>query len=692
MNLQFVQADMLAAVNPVDVPQRGVKRPLLGAPVNVPNNLPAFRGKLVAPVGALKVPKLSQGNKNNRETNVGIPYSRVCPLEFLSSWTGRLSPGDVAFVFKEPPGFLSSNSTGNNATNGTATMSRVIGLDGVNRLLHGTSSPDGWVAGHNVLVVDPGKSALNVLTIGPNEKLGGFKLRMLDSVRLDGVVQSNDEPFSFTSNGKRDAAVFNNVIQGVCPRVNNGYLLYDPRANPSYNISSSNQSGVLPGLSQMTHGAAPLRTVEAYPRGSIEGGYHLGGGAVVGRVGSPWLGDRSDFLAAFTGTFTAYPAQMFDRNVQALDSLFIGVRAYELSTESKLKVWNENHTEKLFQNPTEARTKSCFFYQLVPFSSRKAWLAQFVQDELSKKKRELLQNEVDLLKPANPGKSYLTLLQMAENALANPRSNGAALEEQERRRQMAKVVADGLRHKYVSINASLASHSKGAKKSRFDDDMFDAVRTEDLGMMVGAWHLGKVLDVQSMRHASYEGGPEDTSFAVSLDVQIGWRNAFPLVGGSIVVNGDTGVIDAFASAAMQTNSVRTVEYGSNTFTPLSTKSGRFGESVNNPVQTVKKEQLAVDTFNAQHPAMSHTVGKLFGSSLYSTDVVQTLARSLNGGAKMPRSWETRVPARWPNINSAWIAIFELGKKISNKFLDDPNNSESSVRFKDLAKLLYTVAL
>ena len=38
-----------------------------------------------------------------------------------------------------------------------------------------------------------------------------------------------------------------------------------------------------------------------------------------------------------------------------------------------------------------------------------------------------------------------------------------------------------------SINNSLFHHNRGTKTSRFDDDIFDAVRTDDLRMMVGAW-------------------------------------------------------------------------------------------------------------------------------------------------------------------------------------------------------------
>jgi len=70
-----------------------MKRSLQGSPASIPNNLPAFRGKkLAAPDKNVKVPKLTQGNRPNEGSNIAIPYNRICPLEFLSGWSGRLSP------------------------------------------------------------------------------------------------------------------------------------------------------------------------------------------------------------------------------------------------------------------------------------------------------------------------------------------------------------------------------------------------------------------------------------------------------------------------------------------------------------------------------------------------------------------------------------------------------------------------
>ena len=205
-----------------DNPQRGVKRGLLGNPVSVPNQLPGFRGRIVDAGGPVRAPKPRNGNLNNSTSNIRVPYNRVAPLEFLSSYTGRLSPGDVVFVSKYAPGFVGRKSDFNhqinNATLGVNTMTRVVGLDGLNRLLMG-SNPQGWQVGLNVLWLneDPNlnfNQAMRPTDVSSGSNTAKFKLSVLDEYRLDGLVISNDEPGTFTSSGSRDNALFNVAIQG----------------------------------------------------------------------------------------------------------------------------------------------------------------------------------------------------------------------------------------------------------------------------------------------------------------------------------------------------------------------------------------------------------------------------------------------------------------------------------------------
>ena len=600
---------LLGAVTPSDAPQAGVKRNLQGKPTNVPNNLPAFRGRDVAPGGNVKVPKLNQGNKPNQQTNVAIPYNRVCPLEFLSGWTGRLAPGDVAFILKYPPGFLASLPNANNATAGTATMSRVIGVDGVNRMLHGSSNPQGWRVGVNVLYLnDPNQPVGEAVATSPltlkkivrdlqgNEK-EVFRLDVLENSRVDGIVKSNDEPFSFTSNGSRDAVVFNNVIQGPT-LVNNGYLLYEPEANPGYNVNGAG--------SGQKHGALPLRTVEAHPRGSVEGGYHLGGGGHgrPGVVGSQtWLGHgQYDYVAAFTGTYSTYPGQMFDRHVQPMNSLYLGLRAYELSTEAKLKLKRADDSLIFADDPAgraDAAAAQCYFYQYMPFASRKAWLCQYVHDEVL--------------------------------------------------RGLAQTPAVSQQATVDRINNSLVNHNKGAKKSRFDEDIFDAVRTEDLANMVGAWHLGRVLDIKSQRLTAYDGGPSDTGFSLMVDVQIGWQDARPVPGGA----------DDLAEQAADALICATA-YSSREFDPIT-----HVQAPRPPAQNDPLNRRAIDQHNAQFPSLKKTLGGIVAESLETGFALYAQLRRVNDGNSLfgkvnPNFNLARtIGVRWPVLDKAWKAITDV---------------------------------
>lgn len=554
-------------------PQAGVKRPLPGGadPTQVPSAQPGFRGQPIgAPDQPITVTQLSQGNKPNAQTNVPIPLSRVCPLEFLSGYTGRVAPGDVAFVHKEPPGFLSKQPTGANGTNGTATMSRVLGVDGVNRLLHGAHNPDGWAVGHNVLVVDAGASPMQVLS---NTVLGGFTLKVLDSVRLDGIVKSNDEPYAFTSNGSRDAVLFNTVIQGPAI-VNNGFLYYEPAANP--NDTS--------------------RGVEAHARGTHEGGYHVGGPTAAP---GDWLRGRAhDYVATFTGNHAAYPCQMFDRAVTPMSTLYLGLRAYELTSVDILTTqlrkdadsppgsWFASQPEVLAAvqalgpSPSSAavakakttaqaavlKRTAVYFYQLLPFSSRAAHLCQRVHDETTAIR-------------SNPNDS-----------------------DDVKTRKVGELMA--------KINGMLHSKRGDERRSAFDDDPFDAIRTADLVSMVGAWTVGRVLDVAAMRHTAYHGGPADTSFALTVDVQISFRRAFFALGGSAAT--DSRTAEDVAAEHRQR-----VEYGTNDV-DRNGKTRWDTEDANDPrraEEQLRKDQLAVDTFNAQFPSMQQMVGTLFGAGM-----------------------------------------------------------------------------
>lgn len=472
---------------------KGVKRSVLGNPVGVPHQLPGFRGRVVDAGGPIKAPKLRNGNVNNQTSNVRIPYNRVCPLEFLSSYQGRLGPGDLIFSHKYPPGFVSSRPYANNATLGINTLSRVVGLDGLNRILMG-SGPNGWRLGENVY------SAKDNLADGAYGVLSStdsvYALTALNEYRLDGIVISNDEPGSFTSSGTRDNALFNVAIQGPV-ETNNGFLMYEEP------VGTSQKYNPLTGVTNM-------RTVEAHARGSVESGMHIDPSPLMpGKVGSTYQQGRGkvDFVSNFCGTYAMYPSQMFDRRVESLNTLYVGLRAYKLSTDAK-KLLTTSTGALYFPDgtpPLVIEAAPMYFYQYLPFSSRVASVIQDVSD----KELELATEEV--AKAQNIEQSEVTESQITAFAWSKS--------EQERKDSRTSAA------KKLGSHVNRQQSSAGLPSAPFDNATYDPIRSDDMWNMVGAWTLGRVLDTKAAVHERYAGGPRDAAFSCIVDVGISWRAA-----------------------------------------------------------------------------------------------------------------------------------------------------------------------
>ena len=472
---------------------KGVKRSVQGNPVGVPRQLPGFRGRSVDAGGPVKAPKLRNGNNNNEISNVRIPYNVVCPLEFLSSYQGRLGPGDLCFRYRYPPGFTKSQSTALNTTLGVNTLSRVVGLDGLNRLLMG-SGPNGWRLGENVYEVPDNKledGAYGVLS----SKTGVFALTTLNEYPLQGIVISNDEPGAFTSNGNRDNAIFNLAIQGPT-ETNNGFLMYE---NPTK--ATANLYNPLTGVTN-------LRTVEAHARGSAESGMHIEGTHMPGRVGSDFQNSRGkvDFVANFCGTYAMYPSQMFDRRVESMNTLYVGLRAYELSVAAKRQLTTSMGEKRFADSDSDVvlESKKLYFYQFLPFSSRVAHVIQAVTNKHEEVVRDTIAaaNDVDAATiPAGAVKAYMQRPEEAEKGRINAAKKVGAIKQQ--------------------TETSLPS-------AHFDTATYDPIRSKDLFAMVGAYQVGRVLDTKAAVHERYAGGPRDTAFSCIVDVQVGWRAALPV--------------------------------------------------------------------------------------------------------------------------------------------------------------------
>ncbi len=679
----------ISAVAPSETPQAGTKRGLQGNPTTVPRNLPAFRGKKVSnPSNDIKVPGLQQSNKPNRQTNIRIPYSRIAPLEFLSQWSGRLSPGDVAFAQRTPIGFASRTgpkpSTGANDPmaggrgnpndarygNGQQTVSRVIGLDGLNRLLHGATAPGGWVEGVNVFrgpnaygvvregdelddVMDNDPRATNMASLpttnadtieahneavfeaanasGPpagalrsyireydGSKVGRFRISLLNDYPLDGVIISNDEPESFTSNGSRDATIFNIAIQGptLC---NNGFLKYTGAAST---------------------GPDGARMVEAYPRGSLEVERHIQSASqsthIASKGGSPWLPPGMyDFVAAFTGGYTSYPQQMFDRQLQPMNELYVGVRAFQLTMTDHTKIV---HPDGRGGGTAALETgESFWFYQLMPFSSHKAWLITQMDEAL-----------------AMPDDGNNSSRAKELDAQGNPLSYYSNKEA--RAMAISRIDKDGIRHASSTLRAP------------FDADPFDAVRSADLHNLIGAWRVGRVMDIKAMRYSAYDGGPADTGFATTVDVQVAWQSARSV---ESLYQGDA------ADRARDYRNDRNAMYAISQPTGMRGRdptafhpNAGYDKSVKVPdssmgldkkdsLRYIPRKRLRREDAVHSRPSLAAAVGRSVGRSLFSSPA-GTFVRLGTAGVDTVDYEYMRMPTT--QSRSAWLSLLRLVSK------------------------------
>jgi len=523
-------------------PLSGVKRALNGRPTGLPGSQPSFRGNRVAPENTPKAPKLANGNRQNAGTNVTIPYAFVCPLEMLDQWCGRLAPGDVCFSSRYPISFMGSNSGANakRAAYGgpTQTVGRIIGLDGMNKLQHGATAPRGWVLGENVFECDPGHAfkvvrtesfggdtetaqlrsgaSLNdfyVPTKATNKsaksieeshaRTGTFRISVLNEHQLQGVVLSNDEPGVTTSSGKRDATIFNVCIAGKA-MVNNGFCHYDgENIDQDGNVVLSPENQPVPGSNPIV-GA---RTVETQPRGSLEVERHMSrplytmgtttdSSGNVNTHGAGWLPQGSyDWVSAFTGGYSQYPVQCFDRQIAPSSDVYIGLVAIKLS-ETQLKLLTN---DKGGTYNTDANLEY-YYYQWLPFSSRKAYLLEEVTQLRAKR---------DFYAAAIIDAGVAADAQALAAAKARLKATEAAL-------------------RAIKVVDSNGDRRSGTRNYGLDQDPFDAVRLNDMKLMVGAWRVGRVTDVAAARYSAYAGGPADTGFALTVQVKLMWHPLCPV--------------------------------------------------------------------------------------------------------------------------------------------------------------------
>lgn len=494
----------------------GVKRPLQGNPTSVPNQLPAFRGVPNTPGDAIKAPKLSAGNRSDRGTNVLTPVARVTALTSISINNGRLSPGDVAFVRRTPGGYARANygPSYHGQSAGIDHMTDMFGVDGVNRFLSGTlNGARAWKLGDNI--INTAVTQIDDATdlFGIDQKTNKPYLSCLREYRLDGVVLSNEEPYSFMPTGERDATVFNIGIKGAAP-VNNGFMTYDAHSPTEL----------------YARGADPMAYGESMRIGSE-------------RAGDTWHGKIGyDFVAAYTSVYTEYPLQMFGRDVQTLDTVYLLLRKFNLQDDvvaPRVKALMENTVLRIVSGKlttvpeyatdadarnavlasmvvknvdggrmnlsssppiTEDVLRAMVFFQYMPCSSR-----AFVRYHQTLRLVDASLTATDKTKFA--GLTY------AEDDLKNGVKGMYAIGRRDNyaRQSLLKDLLEARRNAYVN----------GAyQKDRMNTH--DPVRFLDILMCAGAWKVGTVIDTRSARATPYANGPTNASYRMTVVIDIEW--------------------------------------------------------------------------------------------------------------------------------------------------------------------------
>lgn len=281
---------------------------------------------------------------------------------------------------------------------------------------------------------------------------------------MDGIVLSNDEPAAFGAamNSPHDAQLFNLAIQGPAA-VNNGFL-------------------DMQGTGQLSRS--------------------------MGKNYMETPHDMQDWAQKFQGArYHEYPLQMFDRSVNCLDELFCGLVAtrvvYQTSGERKAVV------EKL-----------------------RAEYVALREGDLQEAQQGGLLPQLEVY--------YENELRKIQAAIDN---------EYERPFKKAGLFPDGAdaptetsfyKFKYVLFTSAQLDHFVARKTPTKPEDRFQPVvdrypeeayptsvglhaqKVEDFKNLVGAWKIGKVIDKKAAKMPYFEGGPKDTGYRVTCNVNIEW--------------------------------------------------------------------------------------------------------------------------------------------------------------------------
>ncbi len=453
--------------------QNGYLRKPLGAPTSVPTGIPAFRGRSNEPTNPIAAPAIRNSyNRNNRGTNVVIPYPRIVQLDELRA-SGRLGKGDVAFT-----------STVNTTGFGSTSCAQLYGIDAMNRELGGhphhhckeiegkLESPfeENWAMGKNVLLLKE------------DGEFDWTECDMLCKWRVDGIVLSNDEPECFQSSGVHDSQLFNIGIQGTV-NVANGYC--------------------------DSHG------------GGVESDWRQGPG--YSDAGQQVLSaDQRHTLLPSGNYYNSFSMQMFDRKLRPGSDIFVGLIAtkHMIGGEAKAVqnynrfkyVKSDDNVKKIVQRlltSSGSTEDPGGFSGFVSFH-----YALFSSEHLFYMDRRVVGSFVGGAVPFKGTERYETGLKMA---LGITEKKNDPYDKDMNNRLKSQAVSKKRTGHRIDVTTS----------DRFDS--FEGISTFELLNCQGAWRIGKVTDVAATERDKYLSGPVDTANSITVNVALEFLNKTALI-------------------------------------------------------------------------------------------------------------------------------------------------------------------
>ena len=475
----------------------GYRRPTAGNPSRVPTNLPAFRGNQNTPGQKVTAPSIqSSKNRNNRGTNVLIPYSRITTYDGREVG-GRL-PGDLIFMSAYAPNALSVGRDGYLITSSGHDVfhySRLSGLYGLNQILANHGARNGMNVLMNLYVDKDGTK---------NVKDEWYKVPNLNEFRLDGIVLSDDQPGVNNGSTKNELGqLFNISVQGPTP-VNNGYVTERGHAMSSRPKPTFSQPPI------------PVESPEEAFQETL-------------------FGERNGKLYKQAAEYS-YSEQMFSRDVEPMDELFCALVATEHVAPTPKMVEVIGRHDAL----VDAIKATLEVGPVTTRTTKRQELRELINEEdkdgelsAALRARTVYTAAGETYGAGGPKAIYTFQYHLCTSARLIYLANAAGsynLARNERR--LVQVDEDGNPVRdadgkviYDEVTPFLPiDHNARKLEGRYTAEQ--SIDAAWVSRVVGAWRVGNVLDTKASQMPFFEGGPIETGNRLTVNVGvrwIGWR-------------------------------------------------------------------------------------------------------------------------------------------------------------------------